>query len=198
MRVLLPCLALLLAAPLAAQPVVRCEGTDGRVTYTNEPCPGGARTARAVDNTPAVQAQREAPARSAGKDKDKDKNSANDNDSDKSGHKIGDKSKAADRAPARPAALKGRDGGREGSRAEGNGEGRIESAQTTSSLTPAQQIEQLDQERARQRAQCVQLERRIGFARTDVDTALGNQRASAELQLRRLQDEHRLLCPAQR
>ncbi|MFO0206886.1 MAG: DUF4124 domain-containing protein, partial [Betaproteobacteria bacterium] len=74
MRVLLPCLALLLAAPLAAQPVVRCEGTDGRVTYTHEPCPGGARTARAVDNTPAVQAQREAPARSAGKDKDKDKN----------------------------------------------------------------------------------------------------------------------------
>ncbi|MFO0101242.1 MAG: hypothetical protein ACK53J_04705, partial [Betaproteobacteria bacterium] len=90
------------------------------------------------------------------------------------------------RAPARPAAPRG------------SAEARKEATQPASTLTPAQQIEQLDQERARQRAQCVQLERRIGFARTDVDTALGSQRASAELQLRRLQDEHRLLCPAQR
>jgi hypothetical protein len=184
MRVLLPCLALLLAAPLAAKPVVRCEGTDGRVTYTNEPCPGSARTARAVDNRPAVQARREAPARSA--DKDNEKDSGKDSDRHTGGDSDGDKRKSAGRAPVRPAAPRGSE------------EGRIEATHAASNLTPAQQIEQLDQERARQRAQCVQLERRIGFARTDVDTALGSQRASAELQLRRLQDEHRLLCPAQR
>lgn len=187
MRVLLSCLALLLAAPVAAQPVVRCEGTDGRVTYTNEPCPGSARRTRAVDGTPAVQAQREA-ARRADEDNEKDsgKDSGKDSDRRKGGDSGGDKRKAAGRAPVNAAVPKGRE------------EGRIEATHAASNLTPAQQIEQLDQERARQRAQCVQLERRIGFALTDVDTALGSQRASAELQLRRLQDEHRLLCPAQR
>ena len=184
MRALLPCLALLLAGPLAAQPVVRCEGTDGRVTYTNEPCPGSARKARTVDDTPAVRAQREAPARSAGKDGEKD--SGKDSNQHKGSDTDADKRNAAGRASVRP------------SEPRVSEKGRIEATHSASNLTPAQQIEQLDQERARQRAQCVRLERSIGFARTDVDTALGSQRASAELQLRRLQDEHRLLCPAQR
>jgi hypothetical protein len=59
-------------------------------------------------------------------------------------------------------------------------------------------MEQLDLERARQQRACDQLERRLAFARGDVDAATGGQRASAELQLRRLQEDYRQQCPMQR
>jgi hypothetical protein len=65
-------------------------------------------------------------------------------------------------------------------------------------LTPAQQFEQLDRERDRQRSVCEQLQRRIAFARNDFDAATGGQRASYELQLRRLQEDHLAQCQMQR
>ena len=39
----------LLAASGPASAINRCEGRDGRVTYTDEPCPATARSARRVD-----------------------------------------------------------------------------------------------------------------------------------------------------
>ena len=52
---------LLLASGLAghfgvsqAQPIQRCEGPDGRVTYSNGACPSGTRAVREVDTSPAV------------------------------------------------------------------------------------------------------------------------------------------------
>ena len=52
---------LLLASGLAgicgasqAQTIQRCEGPDGRVTYSNGACPSGTRAVREVDTSPAV------------------------------------------------------------------------------------------------------------------------------------------------
>jgi hypothetical protein len=182
------------AAPLAAQPVVRCEAADGRVTYTNEPCPGATPRTRAVNDTPAVQAGRTAPDTADKADK-----------ADKAAMPAA-AARGADIGPTRPAApahsaeRTGAAHGAEAARAmapAGRAQPGIEPSRTASNLTAAQQLEQLDQEHARQQVQCTQLQRRIGFARNDVDTAFGGQRASAELQLRRLQDEYQSLCPAQ-
>jgi hypothetical protein len=65
-------------------------------------------------------------------------------------------------------------------------------------FSPAQQMEQLDRERDRQRRACDQLQRRIAFARNDFDAAPDGQRASYELQLRRLQEDFVAQCPMQR
>ena len=51
----------LLLPPSAAAQVYRCEGADGRITYTNERCPGTARRTRTVDDSPLLQAQRDRP-----------------------------------------------------------------------------------------------------------------------------------------
>jgi hypothetical protein len=59
-------------------------------------------------------------------------------------------------------------------------------------------MEQLDRERDRQRRACDQLQRRIAFARNDFDAAPDGQRASYELQLRRLQEDFVAQCPMQR
>ena len=69
---------------------------------------------------------------------------------------------------------------------------------TASNLSTAQQVEQLDQERDRQRRACDQMQRRIAFARNDVESATDGQRASYELQLRRLQEDYLVQCPMQR
>lgn len=48
-------LALLLqAGAVAAQTVYRCEGRDGRVSYSDEPCPSDSRAARKLDDAPPV------------------------------------------------------------------------------------------------------------------------------------------------
>jgi hypothetical protein len=50
---------LLLAAALgtacAAAPINRCEFSDGRIIYSDEPCPAGAQHTRTVDEKPAVE-----------------------------------------------------------------------------------------------------------------------------------------------
>jgi Domain of unknown function (DUF4124) len=57
-----PLVRLLLVAGVAgsvamvvqAQAIQRCEGADGRVTYSNSACPSGTRLVREVDTSPAV------------------------------------------------------------------------------------------------------------------------------------------------
>lgn len=181
----------------ASAQVYRCEGADGRVTYTNEPCPSSARRARTVDDSPPVQAQRDkaaartedATARSDGAEAAKDAPKEAPKDAAK------DASKEAAKDVAKDAT---KDGKPARATAAGATASQLRTATAASNLTPAQQMEQLDLERARQRRACDQLERRIAFARSDVDAATGGQRASAELQLRRLQEEHLVQCPMQR
>lgn len=57
--------AALAAAAVQAQEVQRCEGADGRVTYSNSVCPAGSRQVRSVNTAPPVQVdeQRAAQAR---------------------------------------------------------------------------------------------------------------------------------------
>lgn len=172
-----------LAGIAGAQSVNRCEGTDGRVTYTNEPCPSTARKARTVDDSPPVLAPRDRVAKAedakpeAAKPESAKPEAAKPDEAAKSGEP-----KAAGKAPESGITKSGR----------------VQTASTPSNLTPAQQMEQLDQERARQRRLCADLERSVAFARRDVDTALGGQRASAELQLRRVQEDYLAQCPRQR
>lgn len=158
-------LLLAVAATGDALAVNRCEGRDGRVTYTDEPCPTGARGARRVDDSPPVQVREAATDEPASKDAAKD----------------------AAREPAREAAKAARPADAAAGIAAG---GRI-----ANSGTPEQQIQQLDEQYARQRRECADLSRRIDYARADLDAALTSQRASAELALRRLQEQFKSQCP---
>jgi hypothetical protein len=208
-RVLLSPAALLLAlglqfaTPASAQ-VNRCEGADGRVTYTNEPCPSTARRTRTVDDSPPVQAQRDrAGEKAAAKT---DENAAKTESEAKAEPAKADVAKAD---VAKPDAAKsdapkadaaktetGKDSAKP-ARATASG-ATASQLRTATNLSPAQQMEQLDIERARQRRACDQLDRQLAFARRDVDAATGGQRASAELQLRRLQEDYLVQCPMQR
>ena len=181
--------AALAAAALPAAAVNRCEDRNGRVTYTDEPCPSGARTVRRVDDSPPVQvrdataaaaaptarddAAKESaePARDAAKDPAKDMSKDAGKDSAKA---------AAKDAPPKAAAEAGRI-------AAG---GRI-----AASASPEQQIQQIDEQYARQRRECADLSRRVDYARGDLDAASASQRASAELSLRRLQEQFKAQCP---
>ena len=180
--------ALLLA--LAVDPaaaVNRCEDRDGRVTYTDEPCPATARNARRVDDSPPVQV-REAPARPAAepgaarldagaKDAKDDKDNKNGKD---------ERDGTADKAGA--ARLAARD-------AQEAGKAALQPSRVAASANPEQEMRRLDELRLRQQQQCAQITRRIDYARGDLQAAVGPDRASAELALRRLQEEARLVCP---
>lgn len=48
-----------------AAPINRCEFTDGRVIYSDEPCPAGAQHARTVDEKPAVEVMKAEQAQNA-------------------------------------------------------------------------------------------------------------------------------------
>lgn len=55
MRTAILGIVLALAAQVAgAQNVYRCEGKDGRVTYSDEPCPADSRSVRRLEETPTV------------------------------------------------------------------------------------------------------------------------------------------------
>jgi hypothetical protein len=190
---LLLTLGLLLATPASAQ-VYRCEGADGRVTYTNEPCPSTARRTRTVDDSPPVQAQRDRPGDKAASKPDETVAKAESEPA---------KADVAKAEAAKPEATKpdtkaepAKDGAK-AARATASG-ATASQLRTANNLSPAQQMEQLDLERARQRRACDQLDRQLAFARRDVDAATGGQRASAELQLRRLQEDYLVQCPMQR
>ena len=178
----------LLLPPSAAAQVYRCEGADGRITYTNERCPGTARRTRTVDDSPPVQAQRDRPLANTAA-RTEEAVAKTDSESPRAGAAKAEavksdpaKNSAKDAAPARATAA-----GATASR-----------LRTAADLSPAQQMEQLDQERDRQRRACDQMQRRIAFARNDLESATDGQRASYELQLRRLQEDYLVQCPMQR
>ncbi len=150
-RVLAPVLGVLAfvlaAAPAAAadQTVFRCESKEGRVTYSDEPCPSGSRAARKLDESPPVVIP-------AGKDTPR---SARD-------------------------------------------VGQIVQSRTVSNSRrsdPYQENRVLDEQIAGQRRECAELARRVQYARQDVDAAVTGNRSSAELALRRAQDQFQLFCP---
>jgi len=158
---------LLMAAATGAQAVYRCEDRDGRITYTDEPCPSTARTARRVDDSPPVQSgdNRDAPAKSAPETRET-------RDADgKDAPRV-----AAETRPAAP-------------------QGSLQPGRIVASTSPEQEIQRLDELRTRQQRQCTELRRRADYARRDLQSAIGADRASAELALRRLQEEARLVCP---
>ncbi len=172
---LAPALCAVLLASLAteAQAVNRCEDRNGRITYTDEPCPPGARSARRVDDSAPVQV-RDGAVRPANDGKDEaaePKGDAAKADAGKSG------------AP-RATADKG---------APATGE--LRAGRIVASSTPEQEMQRLDELRARQQRQCTELTRKVDYARADLQAAGSGDRASAELALRRLQEEARLVCP---
>jgi hypothetical protein len=170
----------LILPPGAAAQVYRCETADGRVTYTNGKCPANARRSRSVDDTPAVQVIGERPAASA---------AAGASD-------VGTKSDGE--APADAAKTEAKAGAKPSTTVRSVAAGATVSRAPAADLPPAQLMEQLDRERDRQRAVCDQLLRRIDFAYADLEAATSGQRASYELQLRRLQDEYLAQCALQR
>jgi hypothetical protein len=56
-------LALCLPAALAAQSIQRCEGTGGRITYSNTDCPQGTKPVRSLDAAPAPSPEAQSAAR---------------------------------------------------------------------------------------------------------------------------------------
>lgn len=132
----------LLASAVAAEPVFRCEGKDGRVTYSDSPCPSDARAARKLDDAPPVST-------TASKDAPRDAHEA----------------------------------------------GQIAQSRTAGGLDPTQESRQLDEQIAAARRECVDLARRVQYAKQDLDAASPNQRSTAELALRRAQDQFALYCP---
>lgn len=164
-------LVVALAGVDAADAINRCEGRDGRVTYTDEPCPATVRSARKVDDSPPVQA-RTAPLREATESKD------------------------AKDSKAEPKEAEGKGGAATGGEvAKGVAMPALQAGRITTSSSPEQEMQRLDELRERQRRQCAEATRRVDYATKDLQAAVGADRASAELALRRAQEEARGVCP---
>lgn len=160
-----------LAGADVAGAINRCEGRDGRITYTDEPCPATVRSARKVDDSPPVQA-RNAPVREAAESKD------------------------AKDGKAEPKESEGKGGVAAGSEAaKGMAMPALQAGRVTTSSSPEQEMQRLDEQRERQRRQCAEATRRVDYATKDLQAAVGADRASAELALRRAQEEARGVCP---
>ncbi|MCU0937914.1 MAG: DUF4124 domain-containing protein [Burkholderiaceae bacterium] len=164
-------LVVALAGVDAASAINRCEGRDGRVTYTDEACPATVRSARKVDDSPPVQA-RSAPVREASESKDAKDGKAEPKE-----------------AEGKAAVAGGVDA------AKGVAVPALQAGRTTTSSNPEQEMQRLDELRERQRRQCAEATRRIDYATKDLQAAVGADRASAELALRRAQEEARGVCP---
>ncbi len=178
----------LLLPPSAAAQVYRCEAADGRITYTNERCPSGARRTRTVDDSAPVQAPSDRPVASTAA-RTGEAVAKTDGESAPAGVA------KAEAANADTGKVSAKEGAPARATAAGAKASRLPAA---ANLSPAQQMEQLDRERDRQRHACDQMQRRIAFARNDFDAATDGQRASYELQLRRLQEDFLAQCPMQR
>lgn len=133
-------LALGAGAAIAADEVFRCEGKDGRVTYSDAACPTGSKSSRKLDEAPAVS-------------------------------------------------VNGKDTPRNAREAGQIAQGR------TASLDPVQESRQLDEQAAIARRECAELSRKVQYAKQDLDGASPSQKATAELALRRAQDQLALYCP---
>jgi hypothetical protein len=132
-------LALAAGAAASADVVFRCEGKDGRITYSDSACPADSRSARKLDEPPAVS--------TSGKDAPRDAR------------------EAGQIAQGRPV-----------------------------KLDPLQESRQLDEQIANARRECAELSHQVQYARQDLDGASPSQKATAELALRRAQDQFSLYC----
>jgi len=189
--------ALLGVWPISGVALNRCEGRDGHVTYTNEPCPPNTRLARRIDTTPPVvtldprgaKPTESAPARDEGRaGPARETREARDEARATASPAQAERTVVAkDATPERPAAPP------EPPRVDSGG--RIQPATPAGPANPEQEIQRLDELRLRQERQCADLNRRIQFTRADLMTAGGADRASIELQLRRLEEDARAICP---
>jgi len=75
---------------------------------------------------------------------------------------------------------------------------RIEPARSPRTTDPVQEDQELTAQLAEQRRECEARVREIQRLQDDVNAAPADARASAELTLRRAQDDYRALCPRQR
>ena len=123
----------------------RCEDANGRITYSNEPCPTGTSKERSVDDRPAVEVPRDAHV-------------------DKTATRSG---KVSSAVPAGGAA---------------------------EPKSPEHEQEAAREQQKSLVARCDDLVRRIEYAQQDQLAAAPGERASIELGLRRLQDEHEANC----
>lgn len=96
-------------------------------------------------------------------------------------------SRKLDEAPA--VSVKGKDAPRNARDA-----GQIAQSRTAR-LDPLQENRQLDEQAAIARRECAELSRRVQYAKQDLDGASASQKATAELALRRAQDQFSLYCP---
>jgi len=135
-------LALFACAVAAGEPVFRCEGKDGKVTYSDAPCPSDSRATRKIEEAPPVSTTTA--------------------------------SKVAPRN-ARDA-------------------GQIAQSRGRADSTP--ETRQLDDQIDASRRECAELSRRVYYAKQDLEAASPNQRSTAELALRRAQDQFALHCPS--
>ena len=130
----------LFACAVAAQPVFRCEGKDGKVTYSDAPCPSDSRATRKIEEAPPVSTATKVAPRNA------------------------------------------RDAGQ------------IAQSRGRADSTP--ESRQLDDQIDASRRECADLSRRVYYAKQDLEAASPNQRSTAELALRRAQDQFALHCPS--
>lgn len=72
---------------------------------------------------------------------------------------------------------------------------RVESSRADENFNPVQEDEKLNAQIAAQRRACEALASRIRFLEIDLAAASASGRSSAELALRRAQDEYRVQCP---
>jgi hypothetical protein len=128
----------LVGSAVAAETVFRCEGKDGRVTYSDAPCPSDSRAARRLEEGPTVSIPS---GKNAGRD--------------------------------------ARDAGQ----------------MSRSKADPLAENRQLEEQIAASRRECSDLAQRVQYAKQDLDLAAPNQRSTAELALRRAQDQFALYCP---
>jgi hypothetical protein len=132
----------LFACAVAAEPVFRCEGKDGKVTYSDAPCPSDSRATRKLEEGPPVST-----------------------------------------ATTKGAPRNARDSG--------------QIAQSrTGRADSTQENRQLDDQIDASRRECAELSRRVYYAKQDLEAASPNQRSTAELALRRAQDQFALHCPS--
>jgi len=244
------------SASAADTAIQRCEGTDGRITYSNGTCPSGTRQQRTIEVAPALEvakpdAAAPAPAQpepvdeadakakaaaekaAAAAEKAKEAKEAKDakaKDKHAAAAKDATTKKAdasAKTAPAKTPApttaaspgasptanVFGNGGGvttstngTRGGSASSNGtstagvdpalQGRVVklSPPPSQALTPDAAREAEVEKRKEQLAACDDLMHQIEYAQQEFDAAPDNDRASAELALRRLQAEHTQRC----
>lgn len=188
------CLAALAlpAQPASADTVQRCEDNAGRITYSNEACPPGTRRSRTVDTSePVVGGARAAAAAAARADDAKGDGKGDPRSDDRT-----EKSDKADKADAGSAAkadsrADAADKSAGAERRARAAEGKIATRSVQIDRTPSQPATPVA---VRKDALCRDLATRARFARQDLDAALPSQRASAELALRRAQEEHDTEC----